>query len=47
MLRAEGRCRQDCHELLRGKKDAMCAAKDGKGCCAGAADHCAAHANGK
>jgi hypothetical protein len=42
-----------------GKKDTMCAAKDGKpccsdmtaqdgkGCCAGTTDHCAAHANGK
>jgi hypothetical protein len=42
-----------------GKKDTMCAAKDGKACCgdmaakhgknccAGMADHCAAHASGK
>jgi hypothetical protein len=53
---AAGKTAMNCCE---GKKDTMCATKDGenccgnmaakdaKGCCAGAADHCAAHANGK
>jgi hypothetical protein len=53
---AAGKTAMNCCE---GKKDTMCAAndskaccsdinaKDGKGCCAGMKDHCAAHANGK
>ena len=53
---AAGKSAMNCCE---GKKDTMCAAKDGKtccsgmtakgekSCCAGMTDHCAAHANGK
>ena len=53
---AAGKSAMNCCE---GKKDTMCAAKDGKtccsdmsakdgeGCCPGMTDHCAAHANGK
>ena len=52
---AAGKSAMNCCE---GKKDTMCAAKDGKtccgdmsakdgkGCCAGMKDHCAAHPNG-